>query len=174
MARFIGFLLVMALALFMPSTSIVSEPPVAADLDRECINGPYAPTYRIGGNGELFCSKRVLELSTDSVTVTIGKTGGDFFCESRINSGGSHDIINGLEIFIRDDWGIVGIQFTYSSGDQIKYGGITETSESIRLDDDEQVTSLYMWGNGNGRHLGYIYMSTSKGQILKGGKDVSS
>ena len=85
----------------------------------------------------------------------------------------SNDIVTGLDIFVSDDWGIGGIQLTFSNGDQSMVGGHTENVKSIQFHSNERVTSLSLWGDGTGDHLGYIYLETDQGNTLSGGKDVS-
>ena len=109
-----------------------------------CSSGPYAPVLSIGG----------------------GTHGGDTpFCESRIQQSG--EIITALEVW-SDKKGITGILFTYSSNDTMMHGYQQGDSKSITLAPGERVTTATLWGNGDAKNLGHIYLKSDKQEFDTG------
>ncbi|KAI4240380.1 MAG: hypothetical protein LQ352_007652 [Teloschistes flavicans] len=95
-----------------------------------------------------------------NVLVIGASSGGDDFCESRIESSG--EVIAGLEVW-SDQNGIRGILITYSGGQAIMHGSQTgDTNKAITLAPGERVLAAALWGDGQGRKLGHIYLKTDK------------
>ncbi|KAI4148225.1 MAG: hypothetical protein L6R39_002852 [Caloplaca ligustica] len=93
-------------------------------------------------------------------TLTIGGKGGDDFCESRIGSSG--EVISGLDVW-SDGTGIKGILFTYSGGQAMMHGAkVGDNKKNIKFAAGEKVVSATLWGDGQGRYLGHIYLKTDK------------
>ncbi|KAL8659876.1 MAG: hypothetical protein Q9202_006921 [Teloschistes flavicans] len=94
-----------------------------------------------------------------NVLVIGASSGGDDFCESRIESSG--EVISGLEVWF-DKKGVKGILFTYSGGQVSMRGSQIGDNKAIKFAPGEQVLAATLWGDGKGRRLGHIYLKTDK------------
>lgn len=105
-----------------------------------CSSGPWAGPLEIGGNS------------------------GSPWCETRV--GGSNDIITAVQAWT-DGTRIRGVQFTYSNGDvSPMHGSIDKTTQTLTMVPGERIVNAYLMGNGIGTELGYISLTTDKGQSL--------
>lgn len=108
-----------------------------------CSDGPHGNVLRIGGDT------------------------GTPFCENRIASSG--EIITGLDVW-SDNSGIQGIAFRWSGGQASMHGTQPGNVQSITFAPGEKVVEARLWGDGEGKRLGHISLSTDKQQVFDVGK----
>lgn len=108
--------------------------PFIAAADK-CSDGPWRDVQRVGGGG------------------------GGAFCETKWDEG---TVIDGLEVFA-DDGAVRGIRFFFSDGTDKMIGEEGAKKQGkIQWDPAQEIVKqLRLWGNGNGKYLGRISLTTT-------------
>jgi len=103
----------------------------------------------------------------------VGGFGGSGFqtCKWVVNQ--SALIVKGLDVWWNSST-LRGIQVTFSDNTRSSvYGSASDNHNSITFAPGELITSMTLWGNGNGTRTGRIRLTTSAGQTFDYGKNTS-
>ena len=74
-------------------------------------------------------------------------------------------VVKGLDVWYNSST-LRGVQLTFSDNSRTSvFGAPSDTHASIVFAPGERITSMTLWGNGNGTRTGRILLTTSAGQV---------